>query len=178
MLGALNCPASKFHSSGKRVIVLGPRSLQLHKRGTVAGERHSTVGAEVRLTKRTGKLPDPEDSNHRLFLPHLHLASSVALSIVELSLLSSSSSAHRNLIIVSHSKYTAMHRSKPYTLVTVNKNAERAERIIARFVEEVKDSYNIQHVANCSSIEALPQTLTNAQPEILVGALPFAHLLI
>ena len=39
----------------------------------------------------------------------------------------------------------------PYKLVTVNAAPERAFRLIGRVVEELKDQYTIQHVANCES---------------------------
>lgn len=61
-----------------------------------------------------------------------------------------------------------------YTLVSVNKNPERAKRIITQVVEEVKDKYNIQHVANCSTKEQLPRILADTQPEILVRQPPGA----
>lgn len=59
-----------------------------------------------------------------------------------------------------------------YTLVSVNKNPERAKRIITRVVEDVKDTYNIQYVANCSTIAAVPQILADTKPDILVGSSP------
>jgi hypothetical protein len=39
----------------------------------------------------------------------------------------------------------------PYKLVTVNTAPERAKRLIGRVVEELKDQYTIEHVANCES---------------------------
>lgn len=39
----------------------------------------------------------------------------------------------------------------PYTLVTVNNAPERAQRLIGRVVEIVKDRYVIKHVANAES---------------------------
>lgn len=39
----------------------------------------------------------------------------------------------------------------PYKLVTVNTAPERARRLIGRVVEDMKDKYTIQHVANCES---------------------------
>lgn len=43
----------------------------------------------------------------------------------------------------------------PYKLVTVNTAPERAKRLIGRVVEDLKDQYTIQHVANCESMSAL-----------------------
>jgi hypothetical protein len=39
----------------------------------------------------------------------------------------------------------------PFRLVTVNTNPERAQRLIGRVVEDLKDRYTIQHIANCES---------------------------
>jgi hypothetical protein len=39
----------------------------------------------------------------------------------------------------------------PYTLVTVNNSPERAQRLVGRVVEIVKDRYVIKHVANAES---------------------------
>ena len=39
----------------------------------------------------------------------------------------------------------------PYRLVTVNTSPERAKRLVGRVVEELKDRYMIQHIANCES---------------------------
>ena len=39
----------------------------------------------------------------------------------------------------------------PYRLVTVNTVPERAKRLVGRVVEELKDRYTIQHLANCES---------------------------
>jgi hypothetical protein len=39
----------------------------------------------------------------------------------------------------------------PYTLVTVNNAPERAQRLVGRVVEIVKDRYVIKHVANAES---------------------------
>lgn len=39
----------------------------------------------------------------------------------------------------------------PYKLVTVNTAPERAKRLIGRVVEDLKDQYTIQHMANCES---------------------------
>jgi len=39
----------------------------------------------------------------------------------------------------------------PYILVTVNNAPERAKRLVGRVVEDVKDKYDIQYVANADS---------------------------
>lgn len=40
----------------------------------------------------------------------------------------------------------------PYKLVTVNNAPERAQRLVGRVVEIVKDRYVIHHVANAESM--------------------------
>lgn len=40
----------------------------------------------------------------------------------------------------------------PYRLVTVNTAPDRAKKLIGRVVEDMKDQYTIQHVANCESM--------------------------
>jgi hypothetical protein len=39
----------------------------------------------------------------------------------------------------------------PFRLVTVNTAPERAKKLIGRVVEDLKESYTIQHIANCAS---------------------------
>lgn len=39
----------------------------------------------------------------------------------------------------------------PYRLVTVNTAPERAQRLVGRMVEALKDRYTIVHAANCES---------------------------
>ena len=39
----------------------------------------------------------------------------------------------------------------PYKLVTVNTAPDRARRLIGRVVEDLKEQYTIQHLANCES---------------------------
>jgi hypothetical protein len=39
----------------------------------------------------------------------------------------------------------------PYKLVTVNTAPERAKRLVARVVEDLKEKYTIDHIANCDS---------------------------
>lgn len=44
----------------------------------------------------------------------------------------------------------------PFRLVTVNTAPERAKRLIGRLIEQLRDRYEIEHVANCSSITPFP----------------------
>lgn len=73
----------------------------------------------------------------------------------------------------------------PFKLVTVNNVPERAKRLIGRVVDELKDQYTIEHVANCASRppgtpptwliltcagkEEVVPTVTRIQPDILVS---------
>ncbi|KAK2008887.1 hypothetical protein LZ32DRAFT_608996 [Colletotrichum eremochloae] len=58
----------------------------------------------------------------------------------------------------------------PYKLVTVNTAPERAKRLIGRVVEEVKDRYTIEHVANCEKIDEVEGKVTEHQPDIIFCA--------
>jgi len=58
----------------------------------------------------------------------------------------------------------------PYKLVTVNTAPERAKRLIGRVVEELKDQYTIEHVANCESIDVVEKTVKEIQPDVLFCA--------
>jgi hypothetical protein len=49
----------------------------------------------------------------------------------------------------------------PYRLVTVNTAPERAKRLVGRVVEDLKEQYTIQHVANCESEYAGISTVLN-----------------
>lgn len=62
----------------------------------------------------------------------------------------------------------------PYKLVTVNTAPERAKRLVGRVVEALKDRYEIEHVANCSSIEEVEPTVRKHQPNVLVSRLDFS----
>jgi len=42
-------------------------------------------------------------------------------------------------------------RKGPFRLVTVNTAPERAQRLIGRLVEALKEDYEIVHVDNCQS---------------------------
>lgn len=56
----------------------------------------------------------------------------------------------------------------PYTLVTVNTAPERAKRLIGRVVEDLKDRYTINYLANCEKIEEVEPTVKKLQPDLLV----------
>ncbi|KAI5360482.1 hypothetical protein Slin15195_G084040 [Septoria linicola] len=58
----------------------------------------------------------------------------------------------------------------PYRLVTVNTAPERAKRLIGRVAEDLKDRYEIQHIANCEKIEEVEAAVTKHQPELLFCA--------
>ncbi|EXJ86822.1 hypothetical protein A1O3_03776 [Capronia epimyces CBS 606.96] len=58
----------------------------------------------------------------------------------------------------------------PYKLVTVNTVPERAKRLIGRVVEDLKEQYTIQHVANCETIDAVEATVKEIQPDVLFCA--------
>ncbi|OHW96864.1 hypothetical protein CSPAE12_04453 [Colletotrichum incanum] len=63
----------------------------------------------------------------------------------------------------------------PFKLVTVNTAPERAKRLVGRVVEELKDRYTIEHVANCESelyglIEEVGDKVKEHQPDVLFCA--------
>ncbi|KAM0690948.1 hypothetical protein Q7P36_009718 [Cladosporium allicinum] len=58
----------------------------------------------------------------------------------------------------------------PYTLVTVNNAPERAQRLVGRVVEIVKNRYVIKHVANAESPEAAPAILEQYRPDVVFTA--------
>ena len=39
-----------------------------------------------------------------------------------------------------------------YRLFTANTAPERAKRLIGRVVEELKDTYSVEHIANCEGL--------------------------
>lgn len=53
----------------------------------------------------------------------------------------------------------------PYRLVTVNTAPERAKRLVGRVVEDLKEQYTIQHIANCESEYAVNSTVLNVLSE-------------
>ncbi|EFQ30881.1 hypothetical protein CGRA01v4_12951 [Colletotrichum graminicola] len=58
----------------------------------------------------------------------------------------------------------------PYKLVTVNTAPERAKRLVGRVVEELKDRYTIEHVANCDKIDEVEGKVKEHQPDIIFCA--------
>ncbi|KZL85524.1 hypothetical protein CI238_04629 [Colletotrichum incanum] len=58
----------------------------------------------------------------------------------------------------------------PFKLVTVNTAPERAKRLVGRVVEELKDRYTIEHVANCEKIEEVGDKVKEHQPDVLFCA--------
>ncbi|KAG7414034.1 hypothetical protein DER46DRAFT_558575 [Fusarium sp. MPI-SDFR-AT-0072] len=58
----------------------------------------------------------------------------------------------------------------PWRLVTVNTAPERAKRLIGRVAEALKDQYDLQHVANCTSIDEVESTVREHQPNLLFSA--------
>lgn len=58
-------------------------------------------------------------------------------------------------------------RKGPFRLVTVNTAPERAKKLIGRMIESLKDRYEIEYVANCTSTIAFiihtTHTLTDPQ---------------
>ncbi|KAF4332798.1 hypothetical protein FBEOM_13396 [Fusarium beomiforme] len=58
----------------------------------------------------------------------------------------------------------------PWRLVTVNTAPERAKLLIGRVADALRDRYDIQHVANCTSIDEVEDTVKEYQPNILFSA--------
>ncbi|KAK4550602.1 hypothetical protein LTR36_000181 [Oleoguttula mirabilis] len=58
----------------------------------------------------------------------------------------------------------------PYKLVTVNNAPERAQRIVGRVVEVLKDQYTIIYAANAESPEAAKAILEEVVPDIVFTA--------
>ncbi|KAL3421727.1 hypothetical protein PVAG01_05883 [Phlyctema vagabunda] len=58
----------------------------------------------------------------------------------------------------------------PYKLVTVNKVPARAKILIGRVVEDVKDQYTINYVANAERIEEVKGICEKEQPDVLFCA--------
>jgi len=57
-----------------------------------------------------------------------------------------------------------------YRLVSVNTAPERAKRILGRVIEEVKGTYDIEHVANIDRIEDVEEVVAREQPDLLFTA--------
>eukprot|EP00026_Physarum_polycephalum_P021733 Phypoly_transcript_25191.p1 GENE.Phypoly_transcript_25191~~Phypoly_transcript_25191.p1 ORF type:complete len:123 (+),score=15.86 Phypoly_transcript_25191:23-370(+) len=60
--------------------------------------------------------------------------------------------------------------SRIFRIVSVNKFPDRAQKIIARVSEELKQSYNLQHVTNVPEISQLSKTLMDQKPDVLFCA--------
>jgi len=58
----------------------------------------------------------------------------------------------------------------PYRLVTVNTVPERAKRLVGRLAEELKQQYEIQHLANCETIDEVESKVQEFQPNLLFCA--------
>ncbi|KAL2023982.1 hypothetical protein VTK56DRAFT_217 [Thermocarpiscus australiensis] len=58
----------------------------------------------------------------------------------------------------------------PFRLVTLNTAPERAQRLIGRVVEDVKDKFTIIHAANAASIAEVRETVEEAQSNVLFTA--------
>ncbi|EXK27050.1 hypothetical protein FOMG_16488 [Fusarium oxysporum f. sp. melonis 26406] len=58
----------------------------------------------------------------------------------------------------------------PYRLVTVNNAPERAKRLIGRVVEDLKDQYTIEYVANCTIKAEVEPTVRELPPDVLFCA--------
>ncbi|KAH9930297.1 uncharacterized protein B0H18DRAFT_905561 [Fomitopsis serialis] len=57
-----------------------------------------------------------------------------------------------------------------YKLMSVNTVPERAKRLIGRVVEDVKDRWTIQYIANAERIEEVLPTLEQERPDIMFVA--------
>ncbi|EPT02973.1 hypothetical protein FOMPIDRAFT_1117124 [Fomitopsis schrenkii] len=57
-----------------------------------------------------------------------------------------------------------------YKLMSVNTVPERAKRLIGRVVEEVKDRWTIQYIANAEKIEEVLPTLERERPDVMFVA--------
>lgn len=60
-------------------------------------------------------------------------------------------------------------RKGPFTLLTVNTSPDRAQRLIGRMIEGLKDRYDITHVDNCSSIDQVAAKVRQFRPNVLVS---------
>ncbi|KAK8100129.1 uncharacterized protein PG998_008481 [Apiospora kogelbergensis] len=58
----------------------------------------------------------------------------------------------------------------PYKLVTVNTAPERAQVLIGRVAEALKDRYMIDYVANCTSQDQVAEKVNEVQPDMLFSA--------
>ncbi|KAK0388748.1 hypothetical protein NLU13_4991 [Sarocladium strictum] len=60
--------------------------------------------------------------------------------------------------------------SGPWRLVTVNTAPERAKLLIGRVAVALKDTYNIEHIHNCASIDEVEAKVKELQPNLLCCA--------
>ncbi|OCH85206.1 hypothetical protein OBBRIDRAFT_785162 [Obba rivulosa] len=58
----------------------------------------------------------------------------------------------------------------PIKLITVNTAPERAKRLIARVVDDMKEKYEIEHVANIERVEDVKETVERERPDVLFTA--------
>jgi len=58
----------------------------------------------------------------------------------------------------------------PFKLMSVNTAPERAKRLIGRIIEDVKDKYEIHHVANAETLEQVPALVEEFKPDVLFCA--------
>ncbi|GAB1725828.1 hypothetical protein NU195Hw_g2553t1 [Hortaea werneckii] len=58
----------------------------------------------------------------------------------------------------------------PYKLMTVNNAPDRAKRLIGRVVEDVKDQYEINYVANAESPDAARPLFEQHMPDVVFTA--------
>ncbi|KAK4099637.1 hypothetical protein N658DRAFT_517151 [Parathielavia hyrcaniae] len=58
----------------------------------------------------------------------------------------------------------------PFRLVTVNTAPERANKLIGRVVDDVKEQYTIIHAGNAASLDEVRKTVEAAQPNLLFTA--------
>lgn len=61
----------------------------------------------------------------------------------------------------------------PYRLCTVNTVPDRAKRLVGRLVEDVKETYTIDHVENAQRIEDVKAMCERNHPDVLVRFLLF-----
>ncbi|RGP81149.1 hypothetical protein FLONG3_686 [Fusarium longipes] len=58
----------------------------------------------------------------------------------------------------------------PYKLITVNDAPERAKKVIGRVVDDLKDQYTIDYLANCISKDEVELKVKEYKPDILFCA--------
>ncbi|KAM0345702.1 hypothetical protein ACHAPU_006357 [Fusarium lateritium] len=58
----------------------------------------------------------------------------------------------------------------PFRLITVNTAPERAKRVIGAMIENLKETYTINYVANCERIEDIRSLVEEHRPDVLFTA--------